>query len=318
MALLVVLALASVAVGARSLPLSTVLDALLAPDGSYDAAVVARQRVPRTVLAIAVGAALGVAGALMQALTRNPLADPGLLGVNGGAAAAVVSAISFLGLTSPLEYIWFAFAGAGAAAVIVYTIGATGRATGPVRLALAGTAVSAALIAYTWAVQLADDKALDQFRFWIVGGLAGRGLDVLVPMAPFLALGVLAGLALAWPLNVLALGDDTSRALGLRLGHTRLAAAGVITVLCGAATAAAGPFSFVGLAVPHAARALVGPDQRWVLAYSALLGPCLVLAADVTGRVLLDLGELEAGLVTAFVGAPLFIALIRRRRMAQL
>ncbi|HEX5741859.1 MAG TPA: iron chelate uptake ABC transporter family permease subunit [Pilimelia sp.] len=317
-ALLALLALVSVAVGARTLPLSTVAAALWAPDGSFDATVVVGQRVPRTLLAAAVGAALGVAGALMQALTRNPLAEPGLLGVNGGAAAAVVSAISFLGLTSPLAYVWFAFAGAAAAAVVVHTIGAAGRAGGPVRLALAGVAVSAALLAYSYAVQLADDKALDHFRFWVVGGLAGRDVGVLTSLAPFLAGGLAAGLALARPLNVLALGEDTGRALGLRPGRTRLAAAGAVTLLCGAATAAAGPFSFVGLAVPHAARALVGPDQRWVLPYAVLLGPCLVLAADVAGRVVLAEGELEAGLVTAFVGAPLFIALVRRRKLAQL
>ncbi|MBW4716875.1 FecCD family ABC transporter permease [Saccharothrix obliqua] len=318
LAALVGCALLSVAVGARSVPLSTVLEALWSSDGSYDALVVAQQRVPRTVLGVLVGAALGLAGALMQSLTRNPLADPGLLGVNSGAAAAVVSAIAFLGLTGPLEYVWFAFGGAAVAALVVYGLGSSGRAAGPVRLALAGTAISAVLVAYTYAVQLADDKALDQFRFWIVGGLAGRDMDVLVRVAPFLVVGILVALFLARPLNVIALGDETGRALGANLGRVRLTAAAAITLLCGAATAAAGPFSFIGLTVPHIARSLVGADQRWVLPYSALLAPCLLLGADVVGRVVLPPSELEAGLVTAFLGAPVFIALVRGRKVAQL
>ncbi|CCH30009.1 iron chelate uptake ABC transporter family permease subunit [Actinosynnema sp. NPDC047251] len=311
-------AVLSIAVGARSVPLSTVFDALWSSEASYDTLVVAQQRVPRTVLGILVGAALGLAGALMQSLTRNPLADPGLLGVNSGAAAAVVTAISFFGLTSPLEYVWFAFFGAAAAALVVYGLGSSGRAGGPVRLALAGTAISAVLVAYTFAVQLADDKALDQFRFWIVGGLAGRDLDVLVRVGPMLALGVVIGLALARPLNVIALGDETGRALGANLGKVRLSAAAAITLLCGAATAAAGPFSFIGLTVPHIARSLVGADQRWVLPFSAVLAPCLLLGADVVGRVVLPPSELEAGLVTAFLGAPVFIALVRGRKVPQL
>ncbi|MEU5691916.1 iron chelate uptake ABC transporter family permease subunit [Actinosynnema sp. NPDC020468] len=317
-AVLVLFALLSIAVGARSVPLGTVVDVLLHPDGSYDALVVVGQRVPRTILGILVGAALGLAGALMQSLTRNPLADPGLLGVNSGAAAAVVSAIAFFGLSSPLEYIWFAFVGAAGAAFVVYLLGTTGRAGGPVRLALAGTAISAVLVAYTYAVQLADDKALDQFRFWIVGGLAGRDLDVLTRVAPFLVVGIVVGLLLARPLNVIALGDETSKALGANLGKVRLTAAVSITLLCGAATAAAGPFSFIGLTVPHIARRLVGADQRWVLPYSALLAPCLLLGADVLGRVVLPPSELEAGLVTAFLGAPVFVALVRGRRVVQL
>ncbi|GGK04040.1 iron ABC transporter permease [Pilimelia anulata] len=316
--LLLAFVLLSIAVGARSVPLAAVRDALLHYDGSLDAIVVVQQRLPRTALAILVGAALGLAGTLIQTLTRNPLADPGLLGVNSGAAAAVVSAISFLGLTSPLEYLWFAFAGAAAAAVVVYLLGTTGRAGGPVRLALAGTAISAVLVAYTYAIQLLDDKALDQFRFWVVGGLAGRGVDVLVQIGPFLAGGIVVGLLLARPLNVVALGDDVGRALGVNLGRVRLTAAVAVTVLCGAATAAAGPFSFIGLTVPHAVRAIVGPDQRWVLPYSVLLAPCLLLGADILGRRVLPVGELEAGLVTAFVGAPFFIALVRRRTVPQL
>lgn len=315
---LLLLCLVSVGVGVRDVPLSVVLDMLVDPDASYDAVVVVQQRVPRTVLGLLVGAAVGLAGALTQSLTRNPLADPGLLGINSGAAAAVVTAMSVLSLTSPLEYVWFAFAGAAATAVLVYTVGTSGRVDNPVRLALAGTALGAVLVAYTFAVQLSDDRVLDQFRFWIVGGLSGRGVDVLYRVAPFLIAGIVMGLLLGRPLNAIALGDDTGRALGVNVGRTRFATAVAITLLCGAATAAAGPFSFIGLVVPHIARLLVGADQRWALPYSVVLAPCLLLGADILGRLVLRPGELEAGLVTAFLGAPVFIALVRNRRVVRL
>lgn len=311
--------LASVAVGAKSIPIGDVVAGLLGDDGSESAAIVREVRVPRTLVGLAVGVALGLAGALMQALTRNPLADPGILGVEAGAAAAIVAAIALLGLAEAGVYVWFAFAGAAFASIVVYALGSHGRAAAtPVRLALAGTAVTAALTAFTNAVILLDQRAFDQYRHWVVGSLAGRDLAILADVGPFLAAGVLIALALARPLNALALGDDSSRALGARVGRTRALGALSITLLCGGATAVAGPIVFVGLVVPHMARAVAGADQRWIVAYSALLAPILLLTADVIGRVVISPAELEVGTVTALIGAPVFIALVRRKRIAQL
>jgi iron complex transport system permease protein len=317
--ILVAIVMASIAIGAKSIPLSDVVAGLFGDDGSESAAIVRELRVPRTLVGLAVGVALGLAGALMQALTRNPLADPGILGVEAGAAAAIVGAIALFGVTEPRAYIWFSFLGAAVASVVVYLLGSHGRAGAtPVRLALAGVAVTAALTAFTNGLILLDPEAFDEFRHWVVGSLAGRDLAILGEVGPFLIVGTLIALALARPLNALALGDDSGRALGARVGRTRALGAVSITLLCGAATAVAGPIVFVGLCVPHMARAIAGPDQRWVVGYSALLAPILLLTADVIGRVVISPSELEVGVVTALIGAPVFIALVRRKRIAQL
>ena len=316
---LVAIAMASIAIGAKSIPLSDVVAGLFGDDGSESAAIVRELRLPRTLVGLAVGIALGLAGALMQALTRNPLADPGILGVEAGAAAAIVAAIAVFGVTEPRAYIWFSFLGAAVASVVVYLLGSHGRAGAtPVRLALAGTAVAAALTAFTNGLILLDQEAFDEFRHWVVGSIAGRDLTILAEVGPFLLAGTLIALALARPLNALALGDDSGRALGARVGRTRVLGAVAITLLCGAATAVAGPIVFLGLAVPHMARAIAGPDQRWVLGYSMLLAPILLLTADVIGRIVISPSELEVGIVTAVIGAPVFIALVRRKRIAQL
>ena len=276
-------------------------------------------RVPRTLLGIVVGVALGVAGALMQALTRNPLADPGLLGVNAGAAAAIVIGIGLLGVTATSGSVWLAFVGSAVAAVVVFAIGSGGRAgSTPVRLALAGTAVTAALSAVVYGVVLTDQELLRQFNFWTIGALGGRGRDELDAVLPFVLAGLVIAVAIVRGLNALALGDQAARSLGARVGRTRILGGLAITLLCGSATAAAGPIVFLGLVVPHLARAICGPDQRWVLAYSAVLGAVLLLGADVLGRVIAPPGEAQAGIVIAFVGAPVFIALIRRRTLAEL
>ncbi|HEX3812460.1 MAG TPA: iron chelate uptake ABC transporter family permease subunit [Mycobacteriales bacterium] len=316
---LLLVMLASIAIGARTVAPHTIFDALFHYNGSYDQIVVRDLRLPRTLIGATVGAALGLAGAVMQALTRNPLADPGLLGVNSGAAAAVVLAIGVLHLSSVTSYVWFAFVGAALAAVAVYLLGSRGRAGAtPVRLALAGTAVAAALSAFTSAMVLIDPKTFDQFRFWAVGSLSGRGMTVLAQVAPFVVVGVLLALLSARALNAIALGDDAGRALGAHIGRTRALGALAVTLLCGAATAAVGPIGFVGLTVPHVARAITGPDQRWVLPYSLVLAPILLLGSDIIGRIVLRPSELQVGIVTAFVGAPVFITLVRRRRVAQL
>ena len=239
--------------------------------------------------------------------------------MNAGAAAAVVIAIGLLGITGQTAYVWFAFLGAALASVAVYAIGSAGRGGAtPVRLALAGTALTAALTALIYGIALTDVKLLQQFNLWAVGSLGGRGRSDLAAVVPFMVVGAIAALALARPLNALALGDDSARALGAHVGRTRITGAVAITLLCGAATAAAGPIYFLGLTVPHAARAICGPDQRWVLVLSAVFGAVLMLLADVAGRVLVRPAELQAGIMLAFVGAPLFIALVRRRNIAAL
>ncbi|MFC9328964.1 FecCD family ABC transporter permease [Kitasatospora sp. NPDC057015] len=320
LALLGVLAVAGIAVGSRYIPPAQVLHVLLHREPtSDDWIVVHHARIPRTLLGIAVGAALGLAGALMQAMTRNPLADPGLLGVNGGAAAAVACATALLDLRSFGAYVWFALAGAAVTALVVHVLGSAGRsAATPVRLALAGTAVTAVLTAVVNGLILLDPLTLNRFRYWQVGTLAGVDAAVLGQVLPFLAVGGLLAVALARPLNALALGDDAGHALGARPARTRALAMVAVTLLCGAATAAVGPIAFVGLAVPHLARYVCGPDQRWILLLSAVLAPVLLLGSDIVGRIALHPAELQVGVVTALIGAPLFIALVRGRRIAHL
>lgn len=317
MAVLAVITVLGIAVGAKQVPLDQVWHGLFHYSGSDTDVVVRDVRLPRTLLGLIVGAALGLAGTVMQALTRNPLADPGVLGVNAGASAAVVSAISFLGVTSLTGYVWFAFAGAAVVSVAVYVLGGTRNAT-PVRLALAGTALTAVLVGYINAVNLMDTAALDKMRFWTVGSLAAATMETVTGIAPFLAAGAVLALLIARPLNAVALGDDQAKALGARLTRTRVLSMVAVTLLCGGATAVCGPIVYVGLMVPHAVRAVTGPDMRWILPYSAVLSPVLLLGADILGRVVARPGELQVGIVTAVIGGPVFICLVRRRRMSQL
>ncbi|MEU6357088.1 iron chelate uptake ABC transporter family permease subunit [Streptomyces sp. NPDC047072] len=307
----------SLAVGTKQIPLDQVWSALVSPSGTENDAIVRDLRLPRTLIGVAVGAALGLAGAVMQTLTRNPLADPGLLGVNAGASAAVVTAIGVLGITSFSGYLWFALAGAALAAVAVNALGG-GRYATPVRLALAGTAVNAALFGYINGLQLWNLSTLDAMRHWSVGTLAKRDIALLLTVLPLLVAGALLALGLARPLGAIALGDDHARALGTRVRLARSLAVVAVTLLCGAATAVCGPIGFVGLMVPHAARAFCGPDPRWLLPYCALYAPVLLLVSDVVGRVVVPPSEIEVGTVTAFLGGLLFIHLVRRRKVAQL
>ncbi|MCL7427870.1 iron ABC transporter permease [Streptomyces sp. YS415] len=314
--LLVLVALASIAIGAKDLSLAQVWHGLFQDTGTYGDVVV-DERVSRTVLGLLAGAALGLAGAVLQALTRNPLADPGLLGINAGASAAVVTAISFLGVTSMSGYIWFAFFGAAAIGALVWFLGGSRGAT-PVRLALAGTAISAALYGYLQAVMISDNAALGRMRFWTVGSLSSATGSTIAQVLPFLVTGMVLALALARPLNAMSMGDDTAKALGAHLGRTRALSMLAATVLCGAATAACGPIVFVGLMVPHVVRSFTGPDLRWILPYAAVLSPVLLLGADVIGRVIARPSEVQVGIITAIIGGPVFILLVRRRRTAQL
>lgn len=317
--LLVLVALASVAVGAKPIPVGRVLEAFAHYDrGDDDHLIVRTIRVPRTILGLLVGAALGLAGAVMQGVTRNPLADPGILGVNAGAALFVATAIFALGISSLTAIVWFALLGAAFVALLVYALGSAGRdGATPVSLALAGAAVSILCVSLTRALLLIDLATLDQFRFWDVGSLAGRPSTVAWSVLPFLSVGAALAFGLARSLNGLALGDDVARSLGQRVQLVRGLSALAVVLLCGGATAAAGPIAFVGLTVPHVARAIVGPDQRWILPFSAVLAPLLLLGADVLGRVVARPGEIEVGILTAVVGAPVFVALVRRQNPAR-
>jgi iron-siderophore transport system permease protein len=319
-ALLLVVSWLSVAVGSKQIALSTVFDALRHYDaGNTDQVIVHSLRVPRTLVGLLVGAALGLSGALMQGVTRNPLADPGILGVNGGAALFVVAGIYWFGLTSLTASVWLAFAGAAAASVAVYALGSLGReGATPVKLALAGAALTAMLGSLTTALLIGDVNTFDQFRFWAVGSLAGRGSDIVGQVAPFILVGIVLALFSGRVLNALSLGDDVARSLGQRVGLARIFTAVVVVLLCGAATAAAGPIGFVGLTIPHVARLVTGPDYRWILPYSMLLAPILLLGSDILGRLVAQPGELQVGIVTAVLGAPFFIALVRRRKLADL
>lgn len=319
LAALALAVLAGLAVGAKSVPPHEVWQALVHFHGGADQLVVREKRLPRTELGLVAGVALGLAGALMQALTRNPLADPGILGVNSGASTAVALGMAFFGVSGVFASAWCALAGAALASVLVYLLGSSGRSGAtPVRMTLAGTATTAVLTAVTSAVLLLRPSAFDQFRYWNVGSLVGRESSVVVRVLPFIAAGAVLALALGRSLNALALGDDAGRALGTHPGRTRVLGGLAVTLLCGAATAATGPIGFVGLAVPFVARALTGPDQRWVLPYSALLAPVLLIGSDVLGRIATRPGEIEVGIVTAFLGAPVLIALARSGRVPQL
>ncbi len=319
-AVLAGLVIVSIAVGSKPIAFGTVLDAFTHYDATVDDQQIVRSlRLPRTEIGLLAGIALGLAGAVMQGAIRNPLADPGILGIEAGAGFMVVLGIYVLGISSLLGYVWFAFAGAAAAAVAVYGIGSLGReGATPIKLCLAGAAIATFLTSLTGAILLLDIQTLDQYRFWAVGSLAGRSAEIAGQVAPFIVAGSLLALLCGPALNALALGDDVARGLGQRVGRARAISALAVVVLCGSATAAAGPIGFVGLVVPHVARMITGPDYRWILPYSMVLAPILLLGADIAGRVVIRPDELQVGIVTAAIGAPFFVWLVRRRNLAEL
>ncbi|MGK3088381.1 FecCD family ABC transporter permease [Streptomyces sp. WAC01490] len=316
---LILLALAvagGLAVGAQPVPPAEVLAALFDPDAPH-ASLVREVRVPRTLLAVTAGAALGLAGAVMQGMTRNPLADPGILGVNTGAACAVVAATVLLGTRSLQAVVWWALLGAAVAVVVVYLLGGRGAGRGtPEGLVLAGVAVAAVLGAVVSGLGVLDADAYGTLRMWSVGTLAGRELAVLWEVLPFLLAGAVLALAVAPALNAFALGDEAGRALGVAPGRVRLLGTLATVLLSGAATAAIGPVGFIGLVAPHVARLLTGPDHRRLMPYAILIGAGLLLVADIVGRVIARPAEIQVGIVTAFVGAPVLIWLIGRNRSA--
>jgi len=319
LAALVVAVLSSLAFGSNPLSIGEVWQGFWAHNGSDAADIVWGLRGPRTIVGMIVGAAFGVAGALIQSLTRNPLADPGILGVNAGAGFAVTLGVGFFGLTSITGYVWFAFLGAAIATLLVYLIGSAGRGSAPpVALVLAGVALGAVLTGFSTTLALLNPDTFRAVRNWGLGSIDRTELDQTLSVAPFLVIGLLLALALAGSLNSLALGDDLATSLGTRVLRTRVLGLVSLTLLAGTATALTGGIAFVGLMVPHIVRWFTGPDQRWIIAYSALGAAALVLLADVVGRVVGRPGEVEAGIVTAVIGAPVLIALVRRRNVSGL
>ena len=319
-ALLVGAVLLSLMVGNRAIAPGDVIAALFAYDDEDPLHLMVRElRVPRTLLGVVVGAALAVCGGLIQAFTRNPLADPGILGVNAGASFAVTFAVGVLGLTAPGAYVPFALLGALVLTVLVYALGSVGPSGAtPMKLTLSGVALGAAFTGFTTAIVLQDHSTLQVMRFWGVGSIGGRTIEQLAWAAPLIAAGLTIGMLSARSLNALALGDELAVALGARIRATRIWVVVAVTLLAGTAVAAAGPIAFVGIMIPHAVRWFTGPDQRWVLGYSLVVGPTFLLLADVLGRIVLPSGELRVGIVTGLLGAPVLVALVRRRRVSGL
>ena len=318
LALLAALCAASVSLGVRDVSLADIVAALSGQaDTVGEAAVV--KRLPRTVLAMLVGAALALSGASLQAITRNPLADPGILGISAGSSFFVVLGITVFQLSRPYSVMGVAIAGAAVASILVYLIGSAGRGGAtPLKLALSGAAMSAALVSLTSAAILPRVDAAQSFQSWQVGGVGGGTWDRIATVAPILAVGALICFACSRGMNSLALGDDLAVGLGEHVCRTRALAGVGAVVLCGAATAIAGPIGFVGLIIPHLCRLLFGPDHRWLLPFSALAGASLLVAADVIGRVIARPDEIQVGIITAIIGAPFFIWIVRRQRVREL
>ena len=316
--LVIVIVLISLRFGSLEITWRTAWNAIFNYDTTNQGQIVVRElRIPRTILGLAAGSCLAVAGALTQGITRNPLGAPGILGVNAGAAFAIVTAIYVADIVSPAGYVWFAFFGAAGASILVYFIAqfGAGGAT-PVKLALAGVVITALLGGWTTSLLILDLETLDEARFWLAGSIASRGTDEITVLFPIIIIGLLLGISLGKQINILSLGEDIAMSLGQRIAIIRIAAGIVIILLCGSAVAIAGPVAFVGLAIPHMVRSLVGPDYRWILIYSLFLGPCLLLGADVIGRLIVRPTELQVGIVTAAAGAPFLIYLVRFTKLS--
>jgi iron complex transport system permease protein len=315
---LLLLCFSSIAIGTREVTWQEIIGALQGQMNTMGEASVT-MRLPRTVLAIIAGCALGLSGAIMQSVTRNPLADPGILGVNVGAAFFVVIGLAWFGINQLQTYVWLAILGAGITAIFVYFISSLGYGKStPLKFALAGAATSAALSSFIVAVVLPRNDIAGSANSWQIGGVGGATFDSIQLVLPFLIVGFLLSIFVARKLNTLALGDDIAAGLGENVAWIRAIAWLSAVLLCGATTAICGPIGFVGLVVPHLCRLLVGVDNRWLLIFSALVGACLLLSADVLGRIIARPSELSVGVVTAFVGAPFFIWIVRRQRVKEL
>ncbi len=308
----------SIGLGTRAVSWTEILNALNGHRETMGEAAVSL-RIPRTLLAVIAGAALGLAGAVMQGITRNPLADPGILGVNMGASLAMVIAIAWFNVGSAYTSVWVAIGGAGAAAIFVYIVGSLGRGGAtPLKLALAGAATSVAFSSLAVAIILPRADLAGSIRSWQIGGVGGATFDRIVLVAPFLIAGLVISLLSARKLNSLALGDELAAGLGEKVAFARLSSALGAILLCGATTAICGPIGFVGLIVPHLCRLLIGVDHRWLLPFSAITGACLLLTSDIVGRLIARPAEIDVGIITAFLGAPVFISIVRRQRVREL
>lgn len=306
--------IASIAWGAANIAYSDIYQAFTAFDGSTNHLIIRTVRLPRSLIAMLVGASLAVAGAIMQGLTRNPLASPDILGVNAGAAFAVVLGTFILGSSSANIYTWFAFAGAAISTVTVYLLGSLGRGgLTPFNLVIAGAALTAFIFSVTSGILIISQRTLEEIRFWLAGSVAGRDMNLLLQVLPYICVGLILAIALSKQITILSLGEDTARSLGQSTGLIKILAAISIILLAGASVAIAGPISFVGLIVPHLVRFLVGVDYRWILPYSVILGAIIMLVADLCGRLVIQPSELPVGLVMPLIGAPFFIYLIRWR-----
>jgi iron complex transport system permease protein len=313
--ILTALLVASVLFGAKGYSLHTLVEAYSSFNGGNEHLILRTSRVPRALIAAVVGASLAVAGALMQALTRNPLASPSLFGINAGAGLAIVIAVAWFSAATMTQYMWFAFIGAALTSASVYLLGAAGSGgAAPVNLTLAGAAIAAFAASLTSGILLGNNKAFDQVLFWLVGSVADRELSMLGAVLPYVAAGMIVAFSIGRPLNILAMGDDVAASLGQNTALVKLAVAASVVVLAGGSVAVAGPISFVGIVIPHIARSLVGTDHRWLLPYCAVLGGILLVGADIASRFILMPSEVPVGALTALIGVPFFVVLARRDR----
>lgn len=310
---LVLSVMASIAFGAADIRFQTVLASIFAFDAeNTNHLIIQTLRLPRAVTAILVGAALGVAGAIMQGLTRNPLADPGLLGIEAGAALTVVGGVFLFQINSLTVYASFAFVGGTLTALAVYGLGSMGRGGAtPFKLTIAGAAISSLLASLTTAILLFNQQSLEEVRFWMAGSVAGRDMNLVIEAAPFLLAGLILAFVMGRQITTLSMGEDIARGLGQNVGWIKFASAGAVVMLAGTAVALAGPIGFIGLVIPHVVRMFAGNDYRWVLPYSALLGASFLVLSDLLGRVLVQPLELPVGIMTAAIGGPVFIYLVR-------
>ncbi|AQS06555.1 FecCD family ABC transporter permease [Clostridium beijerinckii] len=306
----------SLAFGSKNIGISQAINALLNSDDTSFAALVVRERIPRTIFSIMAGASLGISGALMQSITRNPIADPSILGVNTGASLFVVIGIAFFNINSANEYIWIALVGAGITSIFVYTIASIGSGgMTPIKLALAGSATSAVLTSLVSVIILPRSEVIDAYRFWQVGSVSGATWESIGLMLPFLIIGLIISIILAPALDILALGDEVATGLGVNIGIIRIICAIAGVILCGATTAVAGPIGFVGLMIPHSIRLIFGSNLRGLVPMSAIGGAVLLTISDVLGRVIGSPGELQVGIITAFLGAPILIIIARKAKV---